>query len=364
MTKSARAGVFFAGAALVFAIGCEVLVPSAVPDFTCGAQTDSACPAGLVCDLTSGRCVTPGTPADEAGADGDDGPIDAPLDKKDASEGGSPLGLGQPCRFDNDCKSKLCGTSTILTTTFTGSSGPICTQSCCVSDDCPSTFICFNGGTGGGYCVPATKAQRTPPATGGKSAGTACVGATDCRSGLCQGSRCVDTCCVASDCAAGTVCAVGSLSAPSPAHDEWLCIPKVGSLNDGTSCIDNTQCKVNNCVGLLGSICPSCPVCTPSCCSAADCSAWGNIATSNQLATCSYGLSGSDQLKWCFQVDTSRAPLGTKCSSGIDCQSSYCDPELKNCAAVCCKDSDCGSGNICQPSAVNTPFLRCVPGTR
>jgi hypothetical protein len=28
---------------------------------------------------------------------------------------------------------------------------------------------------------------------------------------------------------------------------------------------------------------------------------------------------------------------------------------------VCCHDDDCGSGGVCRPSAVNTPFLRCVP---
>jgi len=364
MKMARRAAIVFSGAVVALVFGCEVIVPGDVPDYSCGAVADGVCPTGFVCDVASGKCIAPTPGDDEAG--GDDGPSgvdgDAKSDASDA-EGGGPLDLGQNCRFDVECKSKLCGTSTILTTTFT-SAGPICTQTCCTSADCPSAFICFNGGTGGSYCVPAAKAQRTPPASGGKLPGASCVGSSECRSGLCSNTHCVDTCCLAGDCTAGSVCAVGSVSTPPPAHDEWVCVTAVGVRNAGTNCTDNTQCKVNNCVGQTSvQNCPNCPVCSPSCCKATDCTAWAAIAAPNG-GTCAYGLSGSDQLKWCTPVDPSRGPLGTTCNSNFDCQSAYCDPEIKKCAATCCKDSDCGVGNVCKPSAVNTPFLRCVPGSR
>jgi hypothetical protein len=361
--KLRGASIVFSGAALALVIACEVIVPADVPDFSCGSVAVEACPSGMVCDLTSGKCVPPSSGDDTDG--GDDGPDADGNTKPDAKDGeaGGLLAIGEGCKFDADCASKLCGTSTILTTTFTGA-GPICTKSCCTSADCPSTFVCFSGGTGGSYCVPAGKAQRSPPASGGSTPGTTCGVPSECRSGLCSNSRCVDTCCLTTDCAVGTVCAVATVTSPAPGHDQWVCIPPIGAKNPGTACIDNVECKVNNCVGQNSSICTKCPVCTPSCCKASDCSPWATAAAVTNGATCAYGLSGSDQLKWCFPIDPARAPIETTCSSNFDCQSAFCDPETKKCAAVCCTDADCGFGNICSPSAVNTPYLRCVPGKR
>ena len=362
--RRSRAAIGGIVAGLVVVLGCELVVPSDVPDFKCASTSDTACPSGTTCDVASGKCVASGGGDDAPGDDGpgDDGPVDGPRDDDGAP---SLLALGEACRLDGDCQSKQCGTSTVLTTTIIGGGGPICTQTCCTSADCPSAFVCFNGGTGGGYCVPAVKAQRSPPASGGAGPGASCIGSGDCRSGLCSSSRCVDTCCVATDCATGTSCVVGSVSAPPPAHDEWVCLPPIGPRNAGTGCTDNTQCKVNNCVGQTSATtCPNCPVCTPSCCTANDCKAWATAGGVPNGGTCAYGLSGSDQLKWCFPIDTARAALGATCNSGFDCQTAYCDPELKKCAQVCCRDEDCGIGEICKPSATNTPFLRCVKGTR
>ncbi len=347
-----RAAIALAVAALA---GCELIVPSALPTYAC-SPSDGACPSGMTCDVASGTCVSGGAgddaPSDDGGDDGAGG--DA---RPDADSGPSLVALGGACRLDTDCTSKLCGTSTILTTSITTGTGPICTQTCCTSADCPSAFVCFNGGTGGGYCVPAVKAQRSPPATGGALAGATCVGNGDCRSGLCSNTKCIDTCCTKSDCASGTTCGVGTVTQPSPMHDEWICIPLQPPLkNDGTTCGDNTQCKNNNCVGF-----PS--VCTPPCCKNTDCSAWAT-AVGAPSGVCAYGLDGADQLKWCFQFVGTRLPVDSSCTANPDCQSSYCDPEQKKCLEVCCRDEDCGVGYICKPSATNTPFLRCVKVTR
>jgi hypothetical protein len=216
--------------------------------------------------------------------------------------------------------------------------------------------VCFNAGTGGSYCVPAANAQRKPPASGGETAGSTCVGDGDCRSGLCANNRCLDTCCVQSDCAAGSTCAVASVAK----HDVWVCVETVvGARNLGTTCAAQTECKNDNCVQSAGSANPA--VCTPSCCSSASCDAQGFTGYH-----CAYGTSGTDQLKWCVKTASGGGlfPLGTSCQQSLECQSTYCDPELKKCLSPCCKDSDCAASEACRPSALSTPFLRCVPKAR
>jgi hypothetical protein len=342
-----------AAIALVPILACSAIVTGEIPEFACSSNDPSACPPNNVCDLTLGRCVLDAGAPDEAGDDetsptegGKDGPVEG-------SEAG-PAALGAACGSDGDCASGLCGDSQLLTTDIT--SGSICTQTCCTSLDCPSSFVCFSAGTGGNYCVPAASANRTPAASAGKNGGVACTGSTECRSGLCSNNKCLDTCCAQKDCAAGSICAVASIPAPTKTHDIWVCVPSISGLkNLGTNCGSQPECKNDNCVG-------SPPVCTPSCCNSKDCDDQG--APDFAGYTCSYGLSATDQLKWCTPVVGSRAPLETTCSQPFDCQSFYCDPELKKCMLPCCVDGDCGSNEICRPSAQGIRFLRCVPKVR
>jgi hypothetical protein len=326
--------------------GCQLLVGSDVPEFRCTGDSASSCPSGTACDVSLGRCVAGAIPP-EAGGD-----IGAPdVDEGGRDADGGPLALGEPCRVDVDCQSDLCGTSTILTTTITQSAGPICTKTCCTSADCPSMFVCFGGGTGGNYCVPAEKAKRAPPATGGRSPGSNCDENGDCRSGLCEGSRCLDTCCHPGDCAGDTICRIKSVSAPAPAHNVWVCArPEASGVKDpGATCSDNFECKSDNCVGFPERRC------SPPCCSPQSCAAQGFASR------CGYGSSGSDQLKWCFFGDGGGAlPLDAACEDNFNCASDYCDADLKKCAQVCCVDTDCPASQECRPSPVGTPFLRCV----
>jgi hypothetical protein len=340
--------------------GCSLIVSGDVPDFKCAGTSTSACPSGLVCDVTSGRCVS------DAGVEPiDAGEEDAPVDEdvRDAAkeaDATGPLDIGAKCRVDNECKSRLCGTSTILTTTITSSTGPICTTPCCTSVDCTAGNVCFNGGTGGGYCVPATLASRTPPASGGKSGGSTCTVNTDCRSGLCDkpdagSARCFDTCCSASECGGGT-CRVKTASAPGPTHDVWVCaVPESGATKvPGDQCVDSTDCASDACIGIAG---PS-RICRPPCSNSASCKAIPGFAAGH----CLYGSSGSDYFKFCFSGTIgSRSAAGVACVDDSTCQSDYCDGELKKCLNVCGKDSDCASNEACRPSAANTPYLRCVP---
>lgn len=333
-------------------VGCSLIVPDAVPSYRCTGADPSACPSGLVCDPVALVCVQSSAlvdGGDEETPPEDDGGEDVKTDQ-DGPSGPSPLGGN--CFVDTDCASGLlCGSSTILTTTIVpANSKPVCTRPCCRSSDCAAGFICFPGGTGGNYCVAAKKADRTPPSSGGKSGGQTCADDTDCRSGLCTATKCVDTCCDPSDCAAPTQCRVSTVNG----HVGWACgAPNPGTtldLNGDCSGANASKCKNDNCVQPF-----STPRCTPTCCSASDCTALG---FANNV--CAYGTAGTDQLKWCFEPNGSGKALGSTCTANADCASRYCDAELGRCANVCCTTTDCGSGESCRPSPGGTPLLRCV----
>lgn len=335
-------------------VGCSLIVDGDVPAFRCTGTDPSACPSGTACDTTLLRCVAIGTLPDATDEDADTteeaGTEDVKTDK-DAPSG--PAALGETCTLDGECKSGLCGSSTILTTAIVpANSKPVCTQTCCTSADCPTDFVCFSGGTGGNYCVAAAKATRTPPPTGGKSGGAACGTSSDCRSGLCSNNKCLDTCCTPGNCASGTECRVKTVTVPAPGHDIWVCQPAESGAtkNAGTNCNANGECKTDVCIGI------GTRQCRPPCCSRAAC-----VGQGFPDGQCAYGQSGNDYFKFCFlTTSTSAALKGAKCVDDVDCQSHYCDPELRKCAEVCCNDNDCLSSEQCLPSPTGTPFLRCV----
>ncbi len=340
--------------------GCSLLVGGEVGEFACTGTSASACPPGLTCDTTSGRCVGDAGVVEPTEAGEEDAPVDEDVaDAAREADATGPLDIGAKCRVDSECKSRLCGTSTILTTTITSTTGPICTTPCCTSVDCSAGNVCFNGGTGGGYCVPATLASRMPPATGGKSGGSTCTVNGDCRSGLCEKpdggtARCFDTCCSVSECGGGT-CRVKTVSAPGPTHDVWVCaLPEPGAIGaPGDPCTSGTDCASDTCIGVVAG-----RICRPPCSNTASCKAVPGFAAGH----CLYGSSGSDYFKFCFSGTTgSDSPAGAACTDDSTCQSDYCDGELKKCLNVCAKDSDCGPSESCRPSAANTPYLRCVP---
>ncbi len=331
------------------AVGCQLIVSSDVPDYACASSSPSACPSGMVCDTAAGKCVQSATI--EAGDD-----VDVPDDAGDAQvdgDAGGPLAIGENCGFDSDCDSKLCASSTILTTAIiTSGASSVCTKTCCTSADCAIGFVCFSPGTGGNYCVDSTRASRAMP--GAKTPGQACSANGDCRSGSCVNSRCMDTCCQPADCSAGTTCRVSNVGG----HDSWVCgTPNDGGANVAATCVNQSDCKNDNCLGPLG---PA-RTCRPTCCSAASCS-----AQSFPSSHCRYVPSGLDQLKSCEpNIDGgNRAAVGAICSADTDCQSEFCDPELKKCALPCCEDKDCATGEECRPSRTSKPFLRCVKAGR
>lgn len=373
-----QSAAFWVLSTLVVAAGCSVIVPNDIPAFHCTADDSSSCPAGLVCDPTSLVCVAEPTvePDDDDDSVEDAGEHDADAD---APHGPSPLGAG--CVDNGDCASKLCGTTTVLTTAIVpNNSEAICTKPCCTSADCGAAFVCFSGATGGNYCVPEEKAKRDVPATGGKTPGQTCSVASDCRSGLCASrcqnapdvsctksadcpsggtcsgtKRCIDTCCTGDDCGGGSICRILSVSQ----QFIWAC----GTANGGAAkdlnqaCNDNPECKNASCVGGSGA-----RKCTPPCCKTSDCSALG---FTNHV--CAYGLddNGIERLKWCVESPPGAVgKIGDACSTRFDCASQYCDGQTHKCMNICCTDDDCASNETCQPSPIAPPLLRCIKGSR
>lgn len=336
--------------------GCELIVSSSVPDFNCTAGDPASCPTNMSCDPIALKCVSglvDGNVVDVVGTDGNTRP-----DSGNGSEtGGNGAAIGSKCTSDSSCQAGLvCGTTNILTTNVVDSTeNSICTKSCCTSADCPASYVCFGPGTGGNYCISATLAQRG--AVGDGTPGAACAGDTDCRSGVCDTtSHCLDTCCSANDCAAGTTCRVKTIN--TKATENWVCaVPEDGSsLDTGASCSSTTKtCKDDNCSGFPQK-------CRPSCCSSKECS-----DTGSGFGVCAYGqfLQTSAYAKWCFDaVDGGTGlPLGAACGGDTDCASRICDHDHSICAAICCQDSDCANNQVCRPTQSSTPYLRCVNNT-
>ena len=254
------------------------------------------------------------------------------------------VGIGQACTATSECDSPLfCAGATVVgTQALPTSASGMCTQDCCSSSDCPSSFVCYSPGSGGHFCVDPTKIGRG--AVGAEPAGQSENVGSRCRSGVSQGGRCVDTCCSNANCTNGTECGIGQLSG----HDTWICETGGGSGTDGNPCFGSGDCSDQVC---LGYIC------------------WGACCTSGAGTTCDKGIActsfklpnATDPVAICAQTSQGSGTNGMACTGPSNCQSNFCYDDLNKgeqyCADACCTDADCGSGFLCRP----TPqFLRCV----
>jgi hypothetical protein len=393
MLHSARiaAAGGFSAVALVVLLGgggCELIVPSDVPKFTCSESPDpqASCPPGSLC--ISGACVPKCDPADpnacpanETCVDGrcavtcrgglscpdgfvcnealvcvadapDGGEVDAPRADaaRESSVGDAPSAkpLGAPCLGDSDCASGLCVDGTVLPTATNG----VCTRPCCASQDCnDGTFVCSPTGAGS-YCVKGSLVTRTPNATG-KSAGASCSGDGECRSGKCDPVQkiCVDACCRDSDCGSN-VCAAGDLDGVTA----FVCTLIDSTLGkSGQSCYDgiadrNFLCESDFCQN---------GTCRPHCCGVASC------PSAQGYNECRYAKlsSAGDVGAVCAYPNTTPpgGDAGATCGQGSDCKSAICDPVTSTCVEACCVDRDCPQGYLCKPLTQTSPrALACL----
>jgi hypothetical protein len=358
----AAALIVVASVALCAAAACSFLVSDSLPaGYACLGDAAFACPGNQVCVASAmggqytcvdkcvvgsndcmpteicdptGRCIAATATVDagrtDSGGIGSEGGVVPDAAPPDA---GSPCSTtGCRCTTTPNCPTiNGTGLSCVDRTAVTGDiwdvwvdsgigagdgTGPgICVQPCCTSSDCwgdggvGGGFVCFGTGAGGNYCVPPEwLLDRSAIGTGG--GGSACTDGTDCRSGLCNGGICADTCCSSHsqqfECATTSICRFnGFPGAGFDTHYTARCSPTTGGGNQpppaagGTTCTMNSDCRSNLCVTTGGSA-----TCRDACRNSADC-VLPTTGMRSPTITCQYGQppsSGTDIVASCGPV--------------------------------------------------------------
>jgi len=363
--------------------GCEVMVGRDVPAFACDQGPD-VCPDNEVCDVSTHQCVVrcdligckdglqcdPGTHLCTTGvvaSDGGDGATKA--DGNDAAMAGDDAdasmrdqvsppdtgmdssacrGVGCPCSGPSDCDSRICAdTSTVPSALYSAAGHSFCTRPCCTSADCDSGSVCFadsSASTGGNYCVlPAWLGRST--ILGGNPGGASCGSGSDCRSGLCAGSACADTCCStngsSTECGGGTECRFASFPGATGFDKGYVAsCGSGGSGQNGSSCNGNSDCQSELCDSNFNGTCRN------ACRNTADCG--GGSVSCAYVST----MGNNAVIAACFPGG-GNASEGQSCSSDGQCQSQFCDPVARECTDVCFTDADCTKpGWRCRPEQV------------
>jgi hypothetical protein len=390
-TRTPRGGLV--GAALfasvlmgVVAAGCEIAIGNDVPAFECVIEA-AVCPGNQVCNPSSHQCVTPcsvtgcagGMQCDAVlnvcvpGPTGDDGPVggddvtssgggdgdaDAtttpdeaapPVETGPGPDTGPCRGLTCPCSGAASCNSGICADSLTVPSGLYAAAGnqSFCTKPCCTSADCDTGTVCFATGAGGNFCVSPAWLQRST-IVGTSLGGATCGSGRDCRSGLCAGTTCADTCCstgaAASECASGNQCRFGTFQGVASFDQNYVAYcGHGGTRGNGSTCSINSDCQSELCDGPDG--------CANACRNSGECASSGeacvylipNGVPSGAVAACASGSGGG----------LGNTAEGGNCTSDNECKSLTCDPTSLQCTDVCFADSDCTkAGWRCRPESV------------
>jgi hypothetical protein len=377
-------------ATVLAAGGCELAIGDAVPAFACDPGPDT-CPENTVCDPGRHQCVAsctvsgcPGhTQCDPATrlcvmVDSSVGPTtDAPMDnvtdssgESDTSvpladaggddlapteEGASDVTAGESgactsllckCVGNAACDSHICADQLAVGTGLYAAAGgaSFCTKPCCTSADCDGTTVCY-ATSGGRYCVLPAWLQRSPQ-LGTAIGGQSCSGNASCRSGLCVGNACADTCCStaqsSSQCGGGTSCSFGAFPGTPTFDQDYTssCSQGNGTEPNGNNCNFSSDCVSNRC--------DSPGICRDACRNTADCGqgyacGYSRDRTSNSVFAACFPTQGGGS-----------TPQGGPCQSSSDCLTGFCDPTSTQCTDVCFGDADCSSvsGWRCRPEQI------------
>jgi hypothetical protein len=332
-------------AALAWVLAACQLVLGTEGGYRC--KDNTGCPSSLACASESGACVMPCSEEICAAANATCSPAtqtctgsmpitDAGMDPETSEpETGptKPFALGLSCGRNDDCVSNFCADGRYLAAATQAITGPICSKACCTSGDCGPGLACQANGKGARFCVTLAGLKRSTQ--GSKTGGDACTTGRDCLSGLCQNTKCVDTCCDATQCAAGTVCKFEAVDAIRG----WHCLKPIA--NGTNTCIADNLCQTNLCLNSK---------CRVPCCKDTQCG--GGFCTYEFQAVV------KEQPTYCLGAGAAGNPSGASCANDTECISGLCDDALR-CARICCVDGDCGPGKSCKPDAARS-LMRCV----
>jgi hypothetical protein len=309
-------------------LGCQAVIDGELGTVNCkveGAFGPPACPEGESC--VAGVCTAVGVPS------------------------------GGACEQDSECAAPgFC-----LDPSTVGEGGAKrCTRTCCASNECGppgAGQVCHAPQAGDGMlCWPAAELGRGAP--GQVAAGEACSANEDCRSGSCDGQRCIDTCCNDAFCGGDAPACRLRLVATAPA-ESWGCGQPASSA-DNADCNSNDDCRSGRCLPVD----PDLSLCANPCCKSAECGQTLVLGI-EKLVACA-PLDGGNALACSVLLPLSaNGDLGAECSVDEDCRSGICasDSNGNYCSDVCCDDTSCGDATrfSCRPHADGgTWSLRCL----
>jgi hypothetical protein len=352
---------------------------------------DLVCPPNETCVPKTGQCISNAVVCVACSTSAVAGCCESPNVCDPGTQHCVPPGnqdAGAGCSGDLACTTGICSDPAEL---GSGQTGGTCTSPCCTSADCDSQSVCWGGGTGGNYCIPASAAGRS--ALGAGAPGSSCSSGGDCRSGACNNSSCEDTCCSDANCGGGTTCAVTVFSG-----NTTLACTHGGATQPNETCGSNAACTsgfcANYCEEGVGSTCnKTISLCAQPCCSSTTCGTYTTGQGLNQfvnqfvcnddyfpplsVATTSAPAAGTPVVPVCDAVQQTATnaqgnsvpatgQVGDSCTSLTDCFSNLCTATGATpgyCTDVCCVDSDCrNAAYVCRPTPTSTGTnLRCVP---
>jgi hypothetical protein len=261
------------------------------------------------------------------------------------------LPLGATCSVHDQCTTALC----------LGLAGArpmsFCSTPCGQTSDCPLGFGC-RWLSDMPFCVPPE--IDDPPAPFSTPSGGMCTEGNPCQSQVCNtgAMQCVERCSRSSDCQAfGGNCWVWE---QQPMVYSQLCVPQMGG-GPGTACTANSACASGLCSRYTSQ-------CAALCCADLDCPPGETCAV--------YDYDASSITKVCralSQGNGGRA-VGEPCTDAIQCLTEVCVPQdsanpmgPKVCSTTCCTNADCSvlpTGGGCWPirgPVQGTLFGVCLP---
>jgi hypothetical protein len=235
------------------------------------------------------------------------------------------LPIGEICRADIECASRVCYSWDALDLPEQGDGIGRCGAPCCDASSCSALgtgLVCWAPGTGARSCMPGSLVDTDAPT---------CV----------------------RDCPGGDVCRLSSVSTTSGSYSAFTCGPAVGS--DPLRCSSDADCVWGLCSG---------STCTLPCGSQEDCAIFDCVIPffCSQVGVCGYYERGGDWVTACAGNAPSTRAAGATCTGDAQCQELYCHASTGRCSATCCANADCaGTGEVCRPVDHFGWEMRCVP---